>query len=344
LSNPALDLLQQHRSLWARESTLVFATESMGLLNTQPCAVITNRFDLYEQLKRSKQRARFSDFALDDCTQLAGESPFTDIVIRLDKEKPLCHHLFNTAAKLLQNGGKLWIAGHKNEGLKTYAKKLAKLLEGETEVFKGREGFQLLAVNAARTHLDAQFDSQDYDSLRDISTEPHLISKPGQYGWKKIDQGSKLLFEKVATHYKFSDTDRVLDLGCGYGYLTVMASKHPYDEIIATDNNAASIASIGANIKAHGINGSVVAADCAKGIEGRFNLVLCNPPFHTGFSHDSALTEKFARTIASRLRRKGKAYIVVNQFIAIAPILAKEGLNVEELDLDQGYRILLAYR
>jgi len=344
LSNPALDLLQQHRNQWASESTLIFATESMGLLNTQPCTVITNRFDLYEQLKRSKQQVAFSDFVFADCVALANDRNYTDVVVRIDKEKPLCHHLFNIGAQLLTDGGTLWVVGHKNEGLKTYAKKLSKLAIGEVQVYKGREGFQLLAFKVDEVNLDAQFDAQEYDALRAISSEPALISKPGQYGWKKIDQGSKLLMNTVASHYKFSADDRVLDLGCGYGYLSVIASMHPYDEIIATDNNAASIASATANFESNNIKGSVVAADCAKGLEGRFNLLLCNPPFHTGFSHDTALTEKFARTIASRLRRKGKAYIVVNQFIAIAPILAKQGLTVEELDLDQGYRILLAHR
>ncbi len=338
----AIDLLHQTRQHWASENTLVYMTEGLASLNTQGCNTITNRFDLFEQLKQNKQKVTFSDFVLADCQALTN-SPAA-VVMRVDKEKPLSHYLFNLTATLLKDGGEFWLVGHKNEGLKTYLKKIGKLLIGEQKTHKGKEGYQCIQFKVEYVNDDNLFDDSDYTQIRSINQKPDLLSKPGQYGWKKIDKGSQLLIQKVVDHYVFSDEDRVLDLGCGYGYLAAVASQLPYGEMIATDNNAASVISAKANFEALDIKGEVVAADCAKGLEGRFNLILCNPPFHTGFAHDQQLTAKFSQTIASRLRRKGKAYIVVNQFINMAELLTKQGLTVTELDHNQGYRIYLAHR
>jgi 16S rRNA (guanine1207-N2)-methyltransferase len=52
-------------------------------------------------------------------------------------------------------------------------------------------------------------------------------------------------------------------------------------------------------------------------LAGPFNLILCNPPFHQGFSVESALTDKFLNSTQRLLAKKGTAYFVVNAFIPL---------------------------
>jgi 16S rRNA (guanine1207-N2)-methyltransferase len=61
----------------------------------------------------------------------------------------------------------------------------------------------------------------------------------------------------------------------------------------------------------------VVADDGASQLEPGFDLILCNPPFHQGFSVDGALTDKFLRQTRRLLSAHGMAIFVVNQFIPL---------------------------
>ena len=109
-----------------------------------------------------------------------------------------------------------------------------------------------------------------------------------------------------------------LDLGCGYGYLTIAAAKSfPIKRWLLTDNNCAALAVAAENLTINGLAGEVIAADAGSGIKEPVDLLLCNPPFHQGFSIDGDLTDKFLASASRLLSPKGVALFVVNQFIPL---------------------------
>ena len=57
--------------------------------------------------------------------------------------------------------------------------------------------------------------------------------------------------------------------------------------------------------------------DCAQQLTERFDLVLCNPPFHQGFATSTDLTGRFLEAAAAHLAPGGAAVFVVNQFIGL---------------------------
>ena len=109
----------------------------------------------------------------------------------------------------------------------------------------------------------------------------------------------------------------MLDLGCGYGFLSVNAHQKGVDSILATDNNAAAVIACQQNFDRLGIKGAVVADDCAANQDERFDLVLCNPPFHQGFSVEGELTDRFLARAARLTARNGMALFVTNMFIPL---------------------------
>jgi 16S rRNA (guanine1207-N2)-methyltransferase len=113
----------------------------------------------------------------------------------------------------------------------------------------------------------------------------------------------------------------VLDLGCGYGFLSVraIAAGLQIKRLCLTDNNAAALLSAKQNLSQHypGPQCSIVAADCADQVSDKFDLILCNPPFHQGFSVDDSLSDRFLRSAKNRLKPKGQAIFVVNSFISL---------------------------
>ena len=110
----------------------------------------------------------------------------------------------------------------------------------------------------------------------------------------------------------------MLDLGCGYGYIALCASQFGFNHIVTTDNNAAAISAVEENLKSlQEIEWQVIAADGGDAIEQQFDTILCNPPFHSGFSIDDQLGIKFLSQTKRLLKRSGRALFVVNGFIPL---------------------------
>ena len=108
-----------------------------------------------------------------------------------------------------------------------------------------------------------------------------------------------------------------LDLGCGYGFLTIASNHLPIQKRVLTDNNAAALTSARHNCAQLGLNAEIIASDAGQQLTSQFELILCNPPFHQGFSVDGDLTDKFLRSTKQLLAKQGVAYFVVNQFIPL---------------------------
>ena len=61
----------------------------------------------------------------------------------------------------------------------------------------------------------------------------------------------------------------------------------------------------------------MVAADAGDLVQGSFDLLLCNPPFHQGFTVDGTLGNKFLNSANRLLATGGQALFVVNSFIPL---------------------------
>src|SRR5699024_3205426 len=112
-----------------------------------------------------------------------------------------------------------------------------------------RHGRGLLkaVVHPVRGRVAPVLEELGYGVLRERELAPDLTlyTAPGIFGWDKVDEGSRLLATTLAEHGRQlwpRPPQRVLDLGCGYGYLTVMAGRHwPGVELVATDSHAGAV-------------------------------------------------------------------------------------------------------
>lgn len=298
--------------------------------------VITNRVDVRQRFADAGFSCALSDFAL--------EAAPARVYYRLSKEKALVHYLINQTLARLPMGGQLLLAGDKSDGFKTYYQKACALVDSARSARKVAGG-AYLGVIEKRVEPSAKLDDSDYTTLIDIAPadHPRLLSKPGIYGWKKIDRGSALLIESLATVLEGREApSSVLDLGCGYGYLSVMASRLlPRARVVATDNNVTALKACEANFAEHGMGGACVAADCAEGINEQFDLVLCNPPFHKGFDVHGDLTKAFLSAAARRLKAGGSALFVVNQFIGLEQKAASSFARCRLLAAREGFTVFL---
>ncbi len=317
MSDSAFNLLtpylrdQKVRSLWLADENLL----SASLTANDAVTVITNRIDLEQQLFSQGWKVFFSDY---DFSIIENDS-LDRVVYRISKEKPVVNHIINEAYRCLKPEGELILAGDKNEGIKSYFSN-AKKLFGSGESNKEDKDTWLAILNKTKLESTNQLDDKNYPELRVTCSDSNFeyYSKPGVFGWDKIDKGSAYLIENLDSFLMtlIEPPKNALDLGCGYGYLSLNLS-HLDIPVTATDNNAAAIRACERNFDRYPINGKVVAANCAEGITDKFDLIICNPPFHAGFSVDGDLTDRFLKATHDRLHHRGIACFVTNIHIPI---------------------------
>ncbi len=294
---------------------------------------LTNRFDRQQQLLSLGWHCSLSDFEWP-------EGFSTDLVLfRISKERAVVNYLINLVADQLKPGARFILLGDKSEGIKSYAKNGQKRLNGDrSEVKLGGDSWRVELTVGNTT--GAPLEDQKYQQLREITkvSEHSLLSKPGVYGWKKIDQGSQQLIERLP--YMLNSElpigfARVLDLGCGSGFLSLAACSQD-TTITATDNNAAAIKATQATLDRADFKADVCLTNAGEELAFEYDLILCNPPFHSGFGIDYDLTDRFSKNAARLLTAEGSACFVVNQHVPLKRI-ASSYFNSVELDQDTGH-------
>jgi len=280
--------------------------------NAANVQVLTHRVDVARRFEAAGFSCVLNDFLLPAVLPAS-------VYYRVSKEKPLVHYLLNAVLAALPIGGRLLLSGYKGDGTKTYIEKACAMVGARKSVEKGAGG-ALLAIIEKRKQPVTTLDDSGYAELQLINAELSLFSKPGIYGWKKIDSGSVLLAEQIPALLDTMPAGpaSVLDLGCGYGYLSVIARQYlPEARFVATDNNVTALLACAKNFDVHNIAGDTLADDCGAAITEKFDLIVCNPPFHKGFDVHGDLTLQFLQSAQARLKRGASAVFVVNQFIGL---------------------------
>jgi 16S rRNA (guanine1207-N2)-methyltransferase len=173
-------------------------------------------------------------------------------------------------------------------------------------------------------------------TLDDVPTT--LISRPGVFAWDRLDDGTAALVQAMQIH----SGEAVLDLGCGTGLLALAAARRAA-RVTAVDADLRAVESARRTLAANHVAGEVLISDCAQVVlERRFDVVLCNPPFHQGVGVAYDVARQMVRDAATVLRPGGRLYLVSNAFIRYEREMGFA--RVEEVYNDRRYRVLRATR
>ena len=325
------------KTLWIVDESLP-VTSVMTLPGVDSLTALTNRYDVYTDLQAKQVDTILSDF---DFSTLG---KFSRIVYRISKEKLVAHHCINQAIRHLDEGGELILIGGKQDGLKSIAKNAAQTYGQKSNTKKVGNTYVATLARPASLNAEQQLPCNDYGTLRQVEHKGvRFHSKPGVFGWEKVDRGSELLISVLPTIKRYmKSVGSVLDLGCGWGYLMLATKEWDVETRCATDNNIAAVDAARKNFADAGLNVDCVTDDCASEVRGRFDLILCNPPFHQGFAVSDTLTDKFLAAATRLSRRSTRAIFVVNQFVPLEKhagkyfsqcrlLLAEDGFCVYEL-------------
>lgn len=171
------------------------------------------------------------------------------------------------------------------------------------------------------------------------------------FGGTKLDRGTRLLLDTLRTApprgaAPGQDPARAVDLGCGTGTLAVSAAlAWPGAEVIATDQSAAAVASTRLTAEAAGVADRIetVRADGCEAVpHGWADLILLNPPFHSGSTVHTAVAHRLIRSCARALAPGGELRIVFNSPLGYRPVVERAIGPAEQLARDRTFTVLSA--
>ncbi len=108
-----------------------------------------------------------------------------------------------------------------------------------------------------------------------------LVTYSGVFSYRRIDRGTRLLAENML----LPDSGDVLDLGCGYGVVGIVAGlSEPKVRVWFIDINPLAISATKQNAKRYLDRSrfTIKRNDCLDGVDKKFNAIFSNPPFSAG--------------------------------------------------------------
>lgn len=163
-----------------------------------------------------------------------------------------------------------------------------------------------------------------------------FYSDNGVFSKKNVDYGSKLLLE---TYLKENISNiKVLDIGCGYGFIGIVISVLTDSYVDMVDVNKRAIHLTNRNIKRYPkFNGSAFISDAYSNIKNKYNVIITNPPIRVGKTKLLEILEG----AFDHLNEDGVLYFVIRKdqgALSIKKIL-EEQRQVEIINKDKGYFI-----
>ncbi len=162
-------------------------------------------------------------------------------------------------------------------------------------------------------------------------------SDNGVFSKNRVDYGSRLLLE---TYLSEGLTEKkVLDVGCGYGFIGIVVSiiTNSYVDMIDVNKRAVHLAKM--NIKCNKeFKGSAFISDAYLNVSDKYDVVITNPPIRVG---KTKLLE-ILNGAFDHLNKDGLLYFVIRKdqgALSIKKVL-EDTKKVEIINKSKGYFIL----
>ena len=160
----------------------------------------------------------------------------------------------------------------------------------------------------------------------------------GVFSKQHVDPGSELLCRCLPEDL----AGDVLDMGCGWGAMTVMTlAAHPAVRVTMADVNARALELAKTNLALNGMTATAVLSDGFSAVGGLFDAVITNPPIRAGKQVVYGIFEG----AKAHLKAGGALYAVVRkQQGAPSALSFLKGIyrEAEVIEKDGGYWILKA--
>ncbi len=324
-------LLLEEAKLATTDQALILSSSDPALVLaiSRKAAAVKTYDESYSALKRLRQHiaARQPNAPITICDEVFPESGanYDVAFMTVPKGRDFARAQLWSALLALRPGGRLYIAGPTDGGAKSVLAD-ASTLFGSASTLSYKRHYRIGV--AVRPDRECQYppewgDDPTVMQERTIDTPegPLVISTmPGVFSWQHLDDGTALLL----THLNVEPDQSVLDVGCGYGIIGIVAARKARAVTMIDDNLLAvrcARASAAANQCTHV---QVQPGDVYNDLqEQRFDFIVSNPPFHKDFDVNTNVAHRLIRGAKEMLNSGGRVVIVANAFLKYEQVMAE---------------------
>ncbi|XKM12939.1 16S rRNA (guanine(1207)-N(2))-methyltransferase RsmC [Orbaceae bacterium ac157xtp] len=318
---PASQILARHEDIFADKTVLIsgdFHDDYPVLLKTKQSFIHCSQYHIYQELFSRKVDNVNIEFGV--YPNQVNYAQIDTLIYYWTKNKVEAKFQLSFLLNSLAKNVDIFIVGENRIGVNS-AEKLLSDFGSITKIDSARR--------CSLYHFSAEsrlaFDEQEWWTNYKIEMndfEVNVCGLPGIFSQKNLDQGTELLLESVLDRPEIVK-GAVLDLGCGSGVLTAFLAKlNPSITPTATDVSAAALASTNKTLAENNITANVIASDVFSDIDGRFDLIISNPPFHDGKETSYKAVETLIAQAKNHLNKGGKLCIVANTFLPYQQLLS----------------------
>lgn len=167
-----------------------------------------------------------------------------------------------------------------------------------------------------------------------------LQTQPGVFAHRDLDEGTRLLIEAM----QVSPTARVLDWGCGYGVIGIVAAKlATRGHVTLVDSDIRATRLTQRNLETNGVeNAEIVLGDGVHDLppKTRFDVILSNPPTHSG----REVLDDLVASAYKALRPRGRLYLVINRLLSLRREVDSVFGNSETVARHKGFVVIRAVK
>lgn len=240
-------------------------------------------------------------------------------------------------------GGVLAVCQANDEGARSVAADLGQLAGPLESLSKHHCRVVWTRAHAA---VDAERVAQwrQLDAPRPI-LDGRFLSRPGLFAWDRIDPASRLLADALPDDL----AGAAADLGAGYGYLSARLLERcaGIRRLDLFEANALALPLALHNLAAHAGRVEIAAHwhDVTQGVPGSYEVIVCNPPFHTQRAGERPdIGRRFIAAAADALRPGGQLWLVANRHLPYEGELAQGFASVDCVCQRDGFKVIRARR
>ena len=275
--------------------------------------------------------------------EIKTEKIYSAVLCVLSKQKDFALYQLAMASNILEKNGMLLACAENDSGGKRLEKWFKDL------------GFQPQSISKSKCRMTwAHKENLNQNKIEEyIENGSHkgiqlkdktYITRPGVYGWNKIDVGSAMLVELLPNNLSGVGAD----FGCGYGFLSdiILSKNKDIKKLYSIDADFNALECCKQNLKKYEDRVMIDYGweDLNQKPNDIKNLdwIVMNPPFHEGKNTDIAVGQNFIQTAALSLRKGGTLYMVANAHLPYEGILEEKFSEIKKIEEKQGFKVYQA--
>ncbi len=265
------------------------------------------------------------------------------VIINFPKSKDELAFTLAMIAPYLLADAKIIFVGEKKGGVQSTPKLSQHFLSHCQKIDAARHCLVFAGI-IKHENLNQPFKLDDWYKNYQINVhniELTIASLPGVFSQNKLDVGTALLLDNLPKTMQ----GKVLDFGCGAGVIScLVGKKFPQTQLSLLDVSALAIASAKKTLALNGLSGDVFASNSLSKVEGKFEHIVANPPFHQGIKTSYQASEDFLKGIHIYMKSKADITVVANSFLQYLPIMKQYIGVTQTLTTSQGFSIYYCHK